>query len=225
MTDYSNPLLAPLGTAQRPSWRGRLHHFSLYIFAPLFVALFLVASGTRARVAVVLYACGVCSMLTASTIYHRWVHSLRWRAWWQRADHAMIYAAIAGSFTPICLFAAADRWSLPLLAFVWIGGFCGAAMKFTEWHHRRVVGGVLYIGLGWVIVLVLPALWQAHGALPVVLIMIGGAFYTGGAIGLYRKRPRLVPAVFGYHEVWHACTVVAAAAHFAAVWVLVARST
>ena len=211
-------LEAPLGSHARPTWRGRLHQFGLLALLPAFVALVLVSRGTRARTGAVVYAVGFCSMLLVSTIYHRFVHTRRARAWWQRADHAMIYAAIAGSFTPVCLLAVPDRWGIPLLAVMWVGSVAGAAMKFTNWRHRRVAGGVLYGVLSALGIFVVPSLWRLAGPWPVLLLLTGGLFYTVGAVVLNLRRPRLRPAVFSYHEVWHACTIIAGVAHFAAVW-------
>jgi hemolysin III len=224
LADPLEDLLAPLGTVARPLWRGRLHQLALFVFVPMFLALILVAHGTEAKVVAAVYGFGVCSMLTASATYHRWVHGARARASWQRADHAMIYAAIAGSFTPVCVLAVPHWWGLPTLAVMWCAATLGGVMKFTNWRHRRIVGGVLYISLGWATVAVFPAVWHSQGVFPVVLLGIGGFFYTVGAILLYRRQPRLAPAVFSYHEVWHACTVVAAMSHFAGVWVIVARA-
>jgi hemolysin III len=155
-------------------------------------------------------------------VYHRYTHGLAARSRWQRVDHATIFAAIAGSFTPICLLAVPDRWGIPLLTLMWGGSVAGAAMKFTNWRHRRIVGGVLYGTLGGLGLFVIEPLWQAAGIWTVLLMLLGGAFYTVGAVLLNIRRPRLWPAVFGYHEVWHACTIIAGVAHFGAVWSLTA---
>ncbi|CAN5511137.1 MAG: hemolysin III family protein [Acidimicrobiia bacterium] len=208
----------PLGCEQRPSWRGRLHAIALIVAAPFLVALTILADGTRARVGVIVYAAGLCTMFGVSATYHRWVHTLRARAMWRRADHAAIYAAIAGSFTPVCLLAVPDRWSASLLTFVWTGALCGATIKLAGWRHANVVGGVLYIGLGWVGAAAIPAVWLRYGVEPAVLLIVGGLLYTGGAVGFAHRWPRRPSAAFSYHEVWHGFTVAAAAAHFAAVW-------
>jgi hemolysin III len=223
VADPSEELAAALGTAARPLWRGRLHQFALLVLAPLFVALVVLSRSVEAKLVAAVYGLGVCSMLTVSTIYHRWVHTPAARAAWQRRDHAMIFAAIAGSFTPVCVLAVPHSWGIPVLALMWAACLAGAATKFTNWRHRRVVGGVLYIGLGWASAVVIPPVWQNTGPLPVLLIGIGGLFYTGGAILLYHRRPRLRPAVFSYHETWHACTVIAAIAHLAGVWTIINR--
>jgi hemolysin III len=224
VADPIEHLAAALGTEARPLWRGRLHHFALFVFPPLFLALVVVARSTEAKVVATVYGLGICSMLAASATYHRWVHTPQARASWQRADHAMIFAAIAGSFTPVCVLAVPHWWGMPVLALMWCAAILGGVMKFTNWPHRRPVGGVLYVGLGWASLVVIPSVWQTKGVLPVMLIAVGGVFYTGGAVLLYRRLPRLRPSVFSYHEVWHACTVVAAMAHLAGVWVIVERT-
>ncbi|MEO6122667.1 MAG: hemolysin III family protein [Ilumatobacteraceae bacterium] len=213
----------PLGTIARPVWRGRLHAFALPVAVPALVSLAVfVASSTRAVIGVGVYGLGLCSMFTASATYHRWVHTMRARELWRRTDHAMIYAAIAGSFTPICLLSLPDKWGLPLLAVMWIGGTASAAFKFAGWRHARLAGGVMYAVLSAVAGAAIPALWIRFGMLPAALMLVSGAFYGFGALGLNRRWPQLRPSVFGYHEVWHVNTVIAAAAHFAAVWLIIA---
>lgn len=210
----------PLGTPTRPVWRGRLHQWALVAAVPAMALLVVLAEGAEARTAVVVYAVGLCSMLTASTTYHRWVHTLRARTIWQRTDHAMIYAAIAGSFTPVCLLAMPRAWGISMLAIVWTGAVVGGVLKFVAFDRSRLVTGVLYMALSWIGVVAIPFLWRREGAWPVVLLIVGGIAYTVGAIGFHRRWPRLSPSVFSYHEVWHAFTVVAAAAQFGAVWIV-----
>lgn len=106
----------PLGTVARPLWRGRLHVHALVAVVPALAVLLTEAHGTRGRIAVAVYAIGLCSMFVASATYHRWVHTLVARDLWRRIDHAMIFAAIAG-----------------------------IAMKIVGWRHQRIVGGVMYI--------------------------------------------------------------------------------
>jgi hemolysin III len=208
----------PLGTVSRPLWRGRLHQWALFTALPLMVLLAVVANGAKARVAVIVYGLGLCSMFAASTTYHRWVHTIRARTLWQRTDHAMIYAAIAGSFTPVCLLAMPPAWGVTLLVVIWTGAIAGAVIKFALWHRARVIGSVLYMTLSWIGVIAVPFLWSTYGAGPVVLLLAGGLAYTVGAIGFARRWPRLSPTVFSYHEVWHVFTVVAAALQLGAVW-------
>jgi hemolysin III len=81
---------------------------------------------------------------------------------------------------------------------------------------------ILYLGLGWISVLLLPQLVGTLGLGKVALAMLGGLFYTVGVVVLIRQRPDPIPHVFGYHEVWHAFTVAAGACHFAFIWLVVA---
>jgi hemolysin III len=210
----------PLGTPARPRWRGLLHQWALFTALPMMALLVALADGTKARVAVIVYAIGLCSMFAASTTYHRWVHTLTARRVWQRRDHAMIYAAIAGSFTPVCVLAMPSAWGVALLVFIWSGAVVGAVLKLAVWHRARIIGAVLYMALSWVGVASVPFLWSRYGAVPVVLLLAGGVAYTTGAIGFARQWPRLSPAVFSYHEVWHAFTIVAAALQWGAVWTI-----
>lgn len=207
----------PLGTPTRPSWRGRLHLVTLAIAAPLCALVAVDAQDTRARIGVVVYAAGLCSMLAVSTTYHRWVHTIRARAAWRRADHATIFVAIAGTTTPLCLISSSPVWPL---AVVWAIAVVGVLAKATGSRRGHHVGNVLYIANSWAGLLVLPALWASGHVVATALLLAGGLIYTGGAFGFARRWPTLRPSVFGYHEVWHAATVAAAGAHLLAVWMV-----
>lgn len=212
----------PLGSPTRPSWRGRLHLFGLMAALPTFVLLMVHAEGERATWGAAVYALGLCSMLTVSTVYHRWVHTIRARRIWRRLDHATIFAAIAGTITPLCLIALGTRSGAVLIALVWAAAVIGAALKFSGRPTADRVASTMYIAIGWAGLLLIPALWKIGGVTPVALLTVGGAIYTLGAVGFARQWPMLRPRVFSFHEVWHANTIAAAAAHFAAVWIIAA---
>ena len=134
----------PLGCDARPSWRGRVHMLGLFLAIPALALLIVFADGARARVGVSIYAAGVCAMFLASTTYHRWVDDLRARAAWRRADHAMVFAAIAGSTTPVVLIVMPSAWGIGLLVVVWTVSVVGAVFKFGPWSHGNSVGSALY---------------------------------------------------------------------------------
>lgn len=159
-------------------------------------------------------------MLAVSTTYHRWVYSARGRAAWRRADHATIFAAIAGTFTSMALVSIRLGWLIPLLVCMWTAAAIGAAVQLTGWRHAGRVGAVMYIASGWAGVLIVPALLRTGGVVPVALLFAGGVLYTAGAFGFSRGWPVLRPATFSYHEVWHVFTVAAAGVHLAALWML-----
>lgn len=208
----------PLGHHTRPSWRGRIHLFALCCFVPAVAALTIATDDRVSTASTAVYGVGLCSMFGSSTVYHRWVHGLRVRAIWRRIDHAAIYAAIAGSATPLAL-ATMDGTDGPLLvAALWATAIPGVVLKLGRWHHGDSLGTALYFVLGIECAVMLPALHRADGVGVLELCIASAAIYVVGAILLGLERPVLVPGVFGYHEVWHAFTVAAAAAHFGAVW-------
>jgi hemolysin III len=213
-------LAAPLGSGLRPSWRGRTHLLTVIVAIPAFVVMISMAHHAVARTAAVIYGLGVCAMFAVSATFHRLVHSLRARILWQRADHATIYAAIAGTSTPICLLAMPRAWGIPLLCVVWVGAIGGALLKSLAfgWRRAGLVGGLLYLVLGWAGLVSFPFLWHFAGSWVAITVLAGGVLYTIGAIGFALERPRLRPAVFGYHEVWHLYTIAAACLQFVAIW-------
>jgi hemolysin III len=219
--EVERELDVPLGTPSRPLWRGRLHAWALVVAIPLLVLLAVVSQGARARAAVIVYGVGLCSMLAVSTTYHRWVHTLRARTAWRRADHATIYAAIGGTCTALGLMSLTTGWAITLLIVVWSAAVAGAVLKLTLFDRAHRIGGGLYVVLGWSGVVLVVPVWRDGGAVAVALLVGGGVVYTLGAAGFARQWPTLSPSRFSYHEVWHACTIAAAGLHFAAVATLV----
>ena len=159
-------------------------------------------------------------MFAVSTTYHRWVNCLRTRAIWRRADHAMIFAAIAGSTTPVVLLTEPGVAGYVLIALVWVVAFAGAVCKMARWHRGDAVGSGFYVAVSILSALTVPALWHTGGARPAVLFVISGLVYVVGVVGFAKNVPTLRPTVFSFHEVWHVCTVIAAGVHFAAVWTI-----
>jgi hemolysin III len=205
-----------------PRLRGRLHQVAFFASIPAGIALVLVARSWPARVGVLVYALSLTAMFGTSAAFHRLRWSPRARLRMDRLDRTMIYVLIAGSYTPVCLLALRPGWRVALLALVWTGAAVGIALVLLRNRHRGigVVRMVLYLGLGWMSVLVLPELSRTLGLGKLVLAVMGGVLYTVGAIVLIRRRPDPSPRVFGYHEVWHAFTVAAGACHYALIWLL-----
>lgn len=212
----------PLGSPGRPTWRGGLHLIALVSAVPLLVALAIESDGARARAAVIVYGVGLCIMFGASTTYHRWVHTLHARSAWRRGDHAAIFAAIAGTSSAIALTSLSTGPAIAMMIAIWLAALAGAAFKLVSFDRAHRIGVVLYIGLGWAGLALAPAAWHRGGVVTVLLLFAGGAVYTVGAVGFGRQWPRLRPATFSYHEVWHAFTLVAAGLHFAAIFTLAA---
>jgi hemolysin III len=206
----------------RPRLRGRLHQYAFVASIPAGIALVWSAHSLAARLAVLVYATSLAAMYGTSAALHR----RRWspRAWLRmdRLDRSMIYVLIAGSYTPVTLLALRPGWRVAFLELVWTVAAVGVALVLIRTRVRGVgvTRMVLYLGLGWMSLLILPELSRTLGAGKVLLAGLGVVLYTLGAVVLMRQRPDPNPRVFGYHEVWHACTVAAGACHYALIWLI-----
>lgn len=209
-------------TTPRPVWRGRLHQLAVVVSIPLMVILAVSTTSAHALVAVVIYGVGLSATFGVSALYHRLVDvPPHWRSRLQRADHATIYLGIGGTCTPVCLVGLPPAWGIPILSVVGVGVTGGIVCSLIRRRWAEITSGVLYIAVGWSVVVAFPPLVIHSGWVPASLVAIGGVLYTVGAVLFSRGVPRLSLRVFGYHEVWHTFTVLAAGCHFAAVWQLV----
>ena len=197
-----------------PRLRGVLHQAGFFVALAAGVALLIVV-GWRWSLAV--YVASLATMLGVSASYHRGTWGPRAQAWWQRADHAAIFVFIAGTYTPVCVLAMAPGPGRALLAVVWSGAALGVARAMLWPGAPRWVTAGLYVALGWAMVIALPAVLRATGGPLLAIILGGGALYTIGAAIYARRWPDPWPRTFGYHEVFHLLTVLAATAHFGAV--------
>lgn len=201
----------------KPLLRGRLHVGAFVAAIPAAVVLVVVARSATGTVGAAIYGTTLVALFGVSGAYHRLGRTLRSQQWLRRADHATIYFLIAGSWTPVSIVAIGGRLGWVLVAAVWVTAGAGVLLKLLWFERAHRIGAVLYLTLGWVAVIVTPALASRVEALPLVLLAAGGVFYTVGAIVLGSRWPDPMPQVFGYHEVWHAMTIVAAALHYAAI--------
>jgi hemolysin III len=207
----------------KPRLRGVSHQWAALAFLALGALLVALASGATERLAASVFAGALVASFGASAVYHRvdW-RSVRARRWMRRLDHAMIYVLIAGTYTPFALLALEGAWRTTILAAVWSGAVAAVLFKLVWVDSPKWVGATIGIALGWAGVAAIPKLIATVGIPGVVLLGIGGALYMYGAVAYARQRPDPVPAVFGYHEVFHACTIGAAACQFSVVARLVA---
>jgi hemolysin III len=208
----------------RPKLRGHLHTWTALFAVPAGVLLVLAANRAAARVGASIYAASVLALFATSASYHRLAHSVRARQVMRRLDHSMIFVLIAGTYTPVCLLALPLAWGIPILSIVWAGALLGIVLKTTAFDRFRALHHSLYPILGWVAIGALPILYQRLSTVQFAFLIAGGVIYTVGIPVLIRKRPDPWPTTFGYHEVWHAFTVAAAACHFVVVGMLVSAA-
>lgn len=204
-------------TDAKPRLRGVSHHIAFYVAACAGVILVAAAGSARGMAATAVYAVLLAAMFGVSASYHRVDWSPRSHEWWRRADHAMIFAFIAGTYTPVCLLGLDRVVGQRLLALAWTGAGLGILRALLWPHAPRAIATAMYVAVGWIIVAYLPEVTSALDAVSQSLLLIGGACYTIGAVVYATRRPDPMPAVFGYHEVFHALVIVAVGCHFAAI--------
>jgi hemolysin III len=201
----------------RPRLRGVLHLAGLGV-ASVIGALFVSeVDGARATVGAAVFAGSVVTMLAASSLYHRVTWSPRARLWMRRVDHAGIYVLIAGTYTPIGLLSLHGVLQRLVLGLVWAGAAAAALTKFCWVSAPKWTSALFGVTLGWVGVAAMPQLAYAAGPAAVALLAAGGLAYTAGALVYAFQRPDPFPAVFGYHELFHALTLVALACQYVAI--------
>jgi hemolysin III len=207
-----------LEPGQRPLLRGALHQAAFMV--ALVVGALLIAfadEGARTRAAAAIFAGSVAAMLGASALYHRVTWSPRVRPWMRRLDHAGVYGLIAGTYTPVGLLSLDGVMQRVVLGVVWGGAAAAIVLKFAWVSAPKWLAAVIGIALGWVGVAALPQLARNTGAAAVALLVAGGLAYTAGAIVYALRRPNPAPRVFGYHELFHAFTLVAVACQYVAI--------
>jgi len=204
--------------AVKPKLRGVSHEWAFFVSLVLGVALIVVAKTPKATLAVAIYAVSLSALLGTSALYHR----VNWkrpnvRAWMRRLDHTMIFFLIAGTYTPFALIVMHGTIATAVLIFVWVGAIAGAIVEMVWIGHPKWVSATVYLTIGWVAAIAFPQLWDTLGPGGALLLVGGGLLYTAGAVVYATQRPNPSPAIFGYHEVFHAFVIAAALVHFSVI--------
>lgn len=204
--------------AVKPKLRGVSHEWAFFVSLVLGAILIVAAHTPKATLAVAVYAVSLSALLGTSALYHR----VNWkrpdvRRWMRRLDHSMIFFLIAGTYTPFALLVLNGALADAILVVVWAGAIAGAVVEMIWIEHPKWVAALIYMSLGWVAAVAFPGMWDEIGLGGTLLVAAGGLLYTAGAVVYATQRPNPSPRIFGYHEVFHALVILAAAAHFAAV--------
>jgi hemolysin III len=138
----------------------------------------------------------------------------------KRVDHSAIFLLIAGTYTPLCLLLGEPQGTV-MLAIVWGGALLGIVRCVLWLEAPKWLGAGIYVLLGWIILPVLGDVRSAVGATGILLLAAGGVAYSVGAVVYATRWPDPAPRIFGYHEVFHALVIAAAACHFAVVFQVV----
>ena len=181
------------------------------------VRLALATGTTRHVVAFAIFGLSLVGLYTASTLYHALPVGPVGIARLRRLDHIMIFVLIAGSYTPFCLVALGGGWRWGLLGVIWALGAGGIVLKIGWMHAPAWLSTGVYIAMGWLSLLALPALLTTVPLRGLLWVFVGGIAYMLGTIVFALGRPRLKPGVFGSHALWHLFVLAGSACHVWAV--------
>ncbi len=205
---------------KKPTLRGWIHAGTFPISIAAGIVLIALAHGAVAKWASAVFM--LCSMILfgVSALYHRFNWKPKTKQVFRRLDHANIFLLIAGTYTPIALLALPMNKGIVLLIAVWSGAILGIGFRVFWISAPRWLYVPLYVLLGWAAVMYVGDIARTNIA-AMVLVVVGGLLYTIGAVAYGTKRPNPIPGVFGFHEIFHALTVLAFLCHWTAALLLV----
>ncbi len=199
----------------RPTWRGWIHAATFPVAIAAGIVLIVLAQGTAAKWASAVFMASSLLLFGNSALYHRFDWGPRTKAVLKRIDHANILLLIAGTYTPIAVLALPTDKAIILLSLVWGGAILGILFRVFWIDAPRWLYVALYVVLGWAAVMYMIDLFAAN-AVMMILVIVGGLLYTGGAVIYALKKPNPWPGHFGFHEIFHVCTVLAFLCHWTA---------
>lgn len=214
-----------LSSPTKPLLRGHFHQAAFFFFLGACIMLISFSKNKLAIIASLVYSLSVIGLFGISTIYHRpyWSQQIRQKI--KRLDHAAIFVLIAGTCTPVSLLGMKPESGKYFLIIIWTTAFLGFIQSIFFVNSPRWLKGILYLIAGWMVAPFVPNLYNTLGLFYLLLLFLGGIIYSLGALIYVFKRPNPYPKFFGYHEIFHLLTVVAAMLHFAVVSHLVTANS
>lgn len=201
----------------RPLLRGAFHQAAFPVALVLGALLTIHAAGDSRHVAAAIFSGSVATCFGLSALYHRITWTPRLRLRMRRLDHAGVYLLIAGTYTPVALFELGGAWRAAILAVTWAGAGFAIAQRFLWSRAPKWVAAAISLVIGWGGIAALPRIVSRLGAAGSTLLIAGGLIYTAGAIVYVCRRPDPLPRIFGYHELFHALTILAVVCQYCAI--------
>ena len=170
-----------------------------------------------------IYGISVVFLFLASTLYHAFKKEENEKSLWRRLDRLAIFCMIAGTFTPICYMYLQGTWRWSIIAIQW--GLVGFGLISQLFFPRapRVFYAVLYLVMGWMAVFPLKQILSYMNLAQGILLFAGGVFFSLGGLIYATKRPRLVPGIFSFHELFHIMVLIGGALHYAMIYAVYSR--
>ncbi|THG36207.1 hemolysin III family protein [Glaciibacter flavus] len=210
----------PVEAEIKPTWRGWIHAGTFPVAIAAGIVLICLADGAPAKWSSAVFMATSLLLFGNSALYHRFNWKPRTKIVLKRIDHANIFLLIAGTYTPLAVCALPAEKGVLLLSLVWAGALLGIGFRVFWIHAPRWLYVPLYLALGWAAIMYIVDLLDANVAM-MVLVLVGGLLYTGGAIVYALKKPNPWPGRFGFHEIFHTCTLFAFLCHWTACLLIV----
>ncbi|BCL78059.1 hemolysin [Ktedonobacteria bacterium brp13] len=170
-------------------------------------------------ISMLVFGLSMIELYTLSAIYHIITWSPGRRRVFRAIDHANIFVLIAGTYTPLCFNILHGWLRLTILIVIWVLALIGIGTSILTIKLPRWFTAVLYVGMGWVVVLAIPSFLALIPWYAVALLLLGGILYTIGAVVYALKKPDPFPRIWGYHEIFHLLVILGSVAFVACVWI------
>lgn len=169
-------------------------------------------------VTALIYGISIVFLFSASSLYHAFKKKENELSFWRRMDRLAIFFMIAGTFTPICYFCldGVYRWSM--IAFQW--GLVGIGFISQIFFPRapRKLYAVIYLVMGWSGIFTIKQILANMSISQTVLMFSGGAAFTVGGIIYAIKKPKILPGIFSFHELFHIMVLIGGGLHYAMIY-------
>jgi hemolysin III len=183
------------------------------------VFLALVASySTSALVTALIYGLSVVFLFAASSLYHAFKKEENELSFWRKMDRFAIFCMIAGTYTPICYIYLDGPWRWSMMAIQWGLVIFGLFSQIFFPRAPRILYAVIYLTMGWIAVIPLKQMLAQMSLLQGILMFAGGLFFTLGGLIYATKRPKLVPGVFSFHELFHIMVLIGGGFHYGLIY-------
>jgi hemolysin III len=203
-----------LPSAREP-WSAFTHLLGLLgaIVGLVFLVLEAGADGVRLTGALI-FGISLIALFAASTAYHYFDLGGDANGKLRRLDHAAIYLLIAGTYVPSLIHLLEGTWRITMLTVIGVLAVAGVLFKMVWFNTSSKGGALLYVAMGWVIVVAAHEIWPVISPRQATFLIGGGLIYTLGAVVYATRWPDPWPQRFGHHEVWHLFVLGGAAAHY-----------
>jgi hemolysin III len=173
-----------------------------------------------ALITALIYGVSMVFLFLASTLYHAFKKEENEKSFWRRMDRLAIFFMIAGTFTPICYMYLDGTWRWSILAIQW--GLVGLGLVSQLFFPRapRILYAVIYLVMGWMALFPLKQILSYMNLAQGILLFTGGVFFTLGGIIYATKKPKLIPGIFSFHELFHITVLIGGGLHYAMIYIV-----